>query len=307
MEFRLAAELEAPMEDRKLVLERPAWNDRTRSLFRRLDESPALRAEFLRDPRAALSEAFGDDAGAVPPAAISAANRILYEMLSDPTPIQLREADVGEGEDGGGRHTRLFQALVRRIGERRPEEDFDALDAIRGFNVDAELDVRTQIGTRIEAELRAELEARLEAKLDSRLEAKLDTRLEARLDTRLEAELQTKLDTRLDARLEARLDTRLDARLEARLDAELRAQLEARLDTELRTQVDTRLETDLQARLDTRLGVELGAQAEAGLEGPGEIGRQGAGGERGTSLGFSRLDLQRVAGFIAARLGGAGA
>lgn len=275
MEFRLAAELEAPMEDRKLVLERPAWNDRTRSLFRRLDESPALRAEFLRDPRAALSEAFGDDAGAVPPAAISAANRILYEMLSDPTPIQLREADVGEGEDGGGRHTRLFQALVRRIGERRPEEDFDALDAIRGFNVDAELDVRTQIGTRIEAELRAELEARLEAKLDSRLEAKLDTRLEARLDTRL--------------------------------DAELRAQLEARLDTELRTQVDTRLETDLQARLDTRLGVELGAQAEAGLEGPGEIGRQGAGGERGTSLGFSRLDLQRVAGFIAARLGGAGA
>ncbi len=269
------------MDDRKLVLERPAWGDRTRSLFRRLDESPALRAEFLRDPRAALSEAFGDDAGAAPPAAISAANRILYEMLSDPTPIQLREADVREGEDEGGRYTRLFQALVRRIGERRPEDELDALDAIRGFNVDAEIDVRTHIGTRIEAELRAELEARLEAKLDSRLEAKLDTRLEARLDTRLEA----------------------------KLDAELRAQLETKLQTQLRTQVETQFETDLHAHLDTRIGIELGAQAEAGLEGPGEIRRQqsAVGPERGASLGFSRLDLQRVAGFIAARLGGAGA
>jgi hypothetical protein len=305
MGYRRAAELEAPMDDRKLVLERPEWSDRTRSLFRRLDESPALRAEFLRDPRAVLSEALGDDAGAAPSAAISAANRILYEMLSDPTPIQLRESDVREGEDESGRYTRLFQALVRRIGERRPEDELDALDAIRGFNVDAEIDVRTQIATRIEAELRAELEARLEAKLDSRLEAKLDTRLEARLDTRLEAELHTKLDTRLDARLEARLDTRL----EAKLDAELRAQLETKLQTQLRTQVETQFETDLRAHLDTRIGIEIGAQAEAGLEGPGEIGRQQrtSASEHGTSLGFSRLDLQRVAGFIAARLGGAGA
>jgi len=274
------------MDDRKLVLERPAWSDRTRSLFRRLDESPALRAEFLRDPRAVLSEALGDDdAGAAPPPAISAANRILYEMLSDPTPIQLREADVREGEDESGRYTRLFQALVRRIGERRPDYQLDALDAIRGFNVDAEIDVRTQIATRIEAELRAELEARLEAKLDSRLEAKLDTRL--------------------DARLEARLDTRL----EAKLDAELRAQLETKLQTQLRTQVETQFETDLHAHIDTRIGIELGAQAEAGLEGPGEISRQQrtSAPEHGTSLGFSRLDLQRVAGFIAARLGGAGA
>ena len=148
------------MEDRALVLEQPNWTRRTRALFRRLDDSPALQAEFLNDPGAALAQTFE----VVPPAgvrpAVSAENRILHAILSDPAPLGAESP-----EDG-------YAPLYRAISNLEAN-----LNAQQQFQLDSQAQTTLNTGAHFATAQHAQLHAQLTA--HTHTSVKLSMQLEA--------------------------------------------------------------------------------------------------------------------------------
>ncbi|MBV9440728.1 MAG: hypothetical protein JOZ24_12110 [Candidatus Eremiobacteraeota bacterium] len=277
------------------MLARDNWTDRTRALFAELDASPQMQAAFVRDPRELLRNTFGGDGDCA--GDVSAANRLLFQILRDGSAIE-----IGADEDGRDAaaaepqtpYARLLHTVLRRLGERASIGDATALEVLRDFNVASAMDARGV--TRLDAELEARLDVRLGVELQAQLESRVEAEALAKLDTRLGVELQAQLESRVEAEALVKLDTRLgvelQAQLESRADAEALAKLDTRLGVELRAQLETRIDAKLLALAE----LQAAAEAEAAADGVEQESRA-----RGQSASFSRLDLQKLAGFIASR------
>lgn len=289
-----------PQHSDDLVLTQPGLSSRLAELFAHLEESPTLRQAFLESPEPLLSEFLGvrvDQSRGT-----SSANRILYRLLNTVPPAS----------NAAGPYLALLrQALAGH------SDDAVTIAFARGFNVAAvsatEVDVElvTSEELRLKAAIATELQAQLESKVVSELQAKVATELKAQLETRVAAALKTEIaiDTELRVQLEAKIAAELKAQLAVKVATELKAALETKAAlvlktaTELKvtavaqTSLEQTLESDLRLNTDIETRAELEAVVEAGLAAAAE----GAQRSRMTPAeSLSRLDLQRLAGFVAA-------
>jgi hypothetical protein len=210
---------------------------------------------------------------------------------------------------------RLKVAVATELQAQLESKVVSELQAKVATELKAQLETRVAAALKteiaIDTELRAQLESKIAAELKAQLVVKVATELKAQLETRVAAALKTEIaiDTELRAQLESKIAAELRAQLAVKVATELKAQLETRAALVLKTAtelkvtalIQTSLEQSLESELRLNTDIETRAELEAVLEAGLAAAAEGAKRSRMTPAeSLSRLDLQRLAGFVAA-------
>jgi hypothetical protein len=305
-----------------LVLSQPGLSAQIAELFHHLSESSEARKSFMESPESLLTEHLGIDLrGSL---GVSSLNRIFHRLLnSDPSPLPDQETS------SAGRYLPLLrQALAGHSDEAI------ASALTRGFNVDAKLstDLRTALQVKVSTELQAiaELELKLAAALEAKLQAETKVKVDALLASHLntltitEVELRAKLETILhaqtiaEARLEVdirtatvtatkaesqidlvlRADTAIESELQAQIESEIKAATETEIDSDIELDAEAAAQTELEAETEAEADLESSLDAEAEAEAEADAGGPAIRRRKASGAHLSRLDLQRLAGFV---------
>jgi hypothetical protein len=300
------------MDNQALILSYPGWEQETRALFAKLAASPRLQHAFLNDPGAVLADRFHPH-GISPAGPVSIENRLFFQLLNDSEVLAMSKTPTREEDKPSQSCADLMRAVLSRYGDRLTGIPAETL-LTPGYNVDvnlkidattaAEIDVKTIVdaATTLELKLGADVEIATATAIKAHLETEVSTSLKAQIDAELVAVTQVALKTvtetaaasavslklHTDAETITSLDVKLEALATANLKLEAIAELESRADSILES--DAEIVGRIDSIVEAELEAELGAAAE-GIRQP----------QRRRTAGLSRMDLQKVAAFIAAR------
>jgi hypothetical protein len=302
------------MDNQALILSYPGWEQETRALFAKLAASPRLQHAFLNDPGAVLADRFHPH-GISPAGPVSIENRLFFQLLNDSEVLAMSKTPTREEDKPSQSCADLMRAVLSRYGDRLTGIPAETL-LTPGYNVDVNLKIDAEATTAAEIDAKAIVDAAttLELKLGADVEIATATAIKAHLETEVSTSLKAQIDAELvavtqvalktvtetaaasavslklhtDAETITSLDVKLEALATANLKLEAIAELESRADSILES--DAEIVGRIDSIVEAELEAELGAAAE-GIRQP----------QRRRTAGLSRMDLQKVAAFIAAR------
>lgn len=309
-------------QPQELVLRQPRLSERLEDFFQHLSESDEVQRAFFSSPATVLNERLGMEVS--PAAKISTANRALYRLLSCDSEL------VAGSED---RPTGPYMALLRRALAGHPPKALAELFA-RGFNAEASAKPPMRpLPLEADAELDAGIDADIDADADSDADLDLDADADTDLEADTDADVELDVESDVEAEIEAEVEADLETVLKVAVETELKAALELKTATETKTTtatqtttatetkastatavttaveaktvttLDTKLEVDLLTKAEATAAEELRVELEVRVEAEltSEI-YQPEKSRRSRARGhLSRLDIQRLAGFVAAR------